>query len=120
MAEASGLNIDIDSSAVKGGSRIVLSGYLDADTSNTLSEKFTELLTKKTVKMVVDLKGVTFVSSAGWGILIRLSKDAQKAGGGIVLYNMSPKVERIYRLLDLSPVLPVYGSEVEALKHFEK
>ena len=59
-----------------------VSGYLDTTTAGELEAALYGLLEKANFKIVVDLSGVTYISSAGWGIFIGEIKKIRNNGGG--------------------------------------
>jgi len=67
---------------------------------------------------VIDLAGVDYISSAGWGIFISHIKDVRSRGGDIKLANMIPNVKEIYELLEFDNVLKAYDSTDTARRDF--
>lgn len=64
-------------------------------------------------RVVVDLAAVTFLCSAGLGMLVKASKSLHERGGGLVLARPQPSIARLLRMVGLSGVLPVHPT-VEA------
>ena len=61
-----------------GVSILKVSGYLDTTTAGELENALYGLLDRNLFKIVVDLSGVNYISSAGWGIFIRLNRYAEE------------------------------------------
>ena len=68
--------------------------------------------------IVVDLAGVDYISSAGWGIFISHIKDVRANDGDIKLASMISNVYEIYELLEFDNVLVAYPSADEARDAF--
>ena len=64
-------------------------------------------------RLVVDLGVVTFLCSAGLGMLVKASKQLHERGGGLALARPTPAIARLLRMVGLAGVLPVHPS-VEA------
>jgi len=55
------------------------------------------------VHAILDLRAVTYISSAGFGPLLNLNRQVRERGGRLVLCNLRPDVEEIFtvtRLVD--------------------
>jgi anti-sigma B factor antagonist len=97
-----------------------LSGLIDSGTSQLLEDKFDELIADKNVRMVVDLKGVDYISSAGWGIFVGEIKGVRERNGDIKLAGMSPGVRDVFDLLEFNTLLQPFDSKEDAVAVFEE
>jgi anti-sigma B factor antagonist len=97
-----------------------LSGLIDSGTSQQLEDKFDELIADKNVRMVVDLKDVDYISSAGWGIFVGEIKGVRERNGDIKLAGMSPGVREVFDLLEFNTLLQPYDSKDDAVAVFEE
>ena len=100
-------------------SEVRIDGVIDTLTASELEEVIDALLKRQRFKIVVDLAGVDYISSAGWGIFISHIKDVRSNGGDIKLANMIPNVYEIYELLEFDNVLPSYESVDSARDTFQ-
>lgn len=91
-------------------SEVRIDGVIDTLTASELEEVIDSLLKRKRYKIIIDLAGVDYISSAGWGIFISHIRDVRSNGGDITLANMIPNVYEIYELLEFDNVLPAYQS----------
>lgn len=92
-----------------------LEGFLDAHTFEELDEQVGELFDAGTFKIVADLGGVEYISSAGAGVFIGSLAIAQEGGGDIIIINPLPNVQEVFDLLGLSQIFRIMGSEDEAI-----
>jgi anti-anti-sigma factor len=99
-------------------SEIRVDGVIDTLTASELEEVMSALLKRQRYRVVVDLAGVDYISSAGWGIFISHIKDVRAHGGDIKLANMIPDVYEIFELLEFDNVLQAHGSVDEAVDSF--
>ncbi|MBU0984350.1 MAG: STAS domain-containing protein [candidate division Zixibacteria bacterium] len=99
-------------------SEIRVDGVIDTMTATELEEVFDTLLRRNRYRIVVDLAGVDYISSAGWGIFISHIKDVRSSQGDIKLSGMVADVHEIFELLEFDRILKVYASVDEAIGDF--
>ncbi len=95
-----------------------LSGFLDAHTFEQLDEAISGLFDDDVFKIIADLAGVEYISSAGAGVFIGCLTAAQESGGDIVLVNPTPNVREVFDLLGLSSIFAIVDTVDEATKKF--
>lgn len=83
-------------------------GVIDTLTATQLEEVLDRLLKRSRFKIILDLAGIDYISSAGWGIFISRIKEARDNNGDIKLANMVPNVMEIYELLEFDSILSAY------------
>ena len=96
-----------------------LRGLIDSGTSQLLEDKFRELVSSKSVRLVVDLQGVDYISSAGWGIFVGEIKGVRERDGDIKLAGMVPGVREVFDLLEFNTLLQPFDSKEDAVAMFE-
>ena len=99
-------------------SEIRVDGVIDTLTASELEQVFDSLLGRRRYRIVVDLAGVDYISSAGWGIFISHIKDVRDNDGDVKLAGMVPDVREIFELLEFDKVLQAYASVDEAVTRF--
>jgi anti-sigma B factor antagonist len=85
-----------------------VSGYLDTTTASELENALYGLLKRDHYKIVVDLAGVSYISSAGWGIFIGEIKEIRNHGGDLKLAGMIGDVHEVFQLLEFNSILDCY------------
>lgn len=99
-------------------SRVRVDGVIDTLTAGELEEAIDSLLKRGRYRIVVDLAGVDYISSAGWGIFISHIKDVRANDGDIKLSGMVPDVYEIFQLLEFDNILQAFGSVDEAARSY--
>ncbi|MEW5796406.1 MAG: STAS domain-containing protein [Candidatus Zixiibacteriota bacterium] len=99
-------------------SEIRVDGVIDTLTASELEQVFDSLLRRGRYRIVVDLAGVDYISSAGWGIFISHIKDVRDNAGDVKLANMVPDVREIFELLEFDKILQAHNSVEEAVAKF--
>ncbi|UCG61991.1 MAG: STAS domain-containing protein [Candidatus Zixiibacteriota bacterium] len=113
------ISISLQEGSRKEVSEVRVDGVIDTLTAGELEEVLDSLLKRDRFNIVVDLAGVDYISSAGWGIFISHIKEVRANGGDIKLANMISNVYEIYELLEFDNVLTAYPSLDEARDAFE-
>ncbi|MCK4632628.1 MAG: STAS domain-containing protein [candidate division Zixibacteria bacterium] len=112
------LKISLHESPNDGITEIRVDGVIDTLTATDLEEVIDSLLKRQRFKIVIDLAGIDYISSAGWGIFISHIRDVRSGGGDIKLAGMIPNVYEIYDLLEFDNVLKAYPSTDDARGDF--
>ena len=69
-------------------------------------------------KVVIDLSSVTFIDSAGLGVLLTALKAAQAAGGDVRLTGLTAPVRAIFELTRLFKVFSTFPTVDQAIQSF--
>jgi anti-anti-sigma factor len=94
---------------------ISVKGFIDTTTAPEFERYFLSALNKHQYKLVVDLKDVDYISSAGWGIFVSELKRIRQGKGDLVLVGMNPEVTEIFELLEFTTFLKTYPNVEEAV-----
>ena len=97
----------------KGFCLIELSGFLDAHTVNSFESHIESILKEGRDRLVIDLKDLHYISSAGIGSLMSLTHHLRKKKGDLVLFRPNPKVYKILDLLGFTKIFNVALNEEE-------
>ena len=74
---------------------VVLTGEIDLHTAPRLSAAVDAALVEDPVRVVLDMRGVTFCDSRGLGTLVVLSRAAARARAVLVLANLGDFLKRL-------------------------
>ncbi len=80
---------------------ISLTGILNADTSPKLEALLDPIAEKERPCILMQIPGLTYISSAGVGCFIGVIKKIRTKGGDIRFSNTDPRVKRVFALLDM-------------------
>jgi anti-sigma B factor antagonist len=92
---------------------LTVKGFID---TTTAPEAFQGVLTDKKYKIVIDLKDVNYISSAGWGIFISEIKRIRGQKGDLFLSGMSTEVAEVFELLEFNTILKSFPDVETAIK----
>lgn len=93
---------------------ITLYGYLDTSGSLLMEDLLNNLLKRNIKKIVLDFIDVSFISSAGVGILIGMVSSIREEGGEIKFKNITPKIRSVFRLLNLEDYFDIIDDKTLA------
>ncbi|MFA5795409.1 MAG: STAS domain-containing protein [Candidatus Brocadiia bacterium] len=96
-----------------------LKGFLDAYTYEQLEQAINNFFDSKIYRLVVDMSGVDYISSAGAGVFIGAIGIAQENRGNIVIIRPTPPVKEVFDLLGLTQIFPVTANMESAIKILE-
>jgi anti-sigma B factor antagonist len=85
---------------------VAVSGRVDSQTAPQMAETLDKITNAGRFKIVVDMSGVEFMSSAGLRVLINTQKNCKRFNRGEVVLALVP--QRIYEALDLAGFVPLF------------
>jgi len=78
-------------------------GSIDSDTYMELDNKIAGILDKTTVAIMLNMAGVTYVSSVGFSIIFRTKQALEKNKGSLAIANLQPNVKKIFEAVKVIP-----------------
>ena len=92
----------------KNGSRLTIkiTGRLDTTSAPKLEEDLNEVL-GDTSKLVMDLDGLEYISSAGLRVLLAAQKKMTAKGGSLKITNVSKSVMDIFEITGFDSIMTV-------------
>jgi len=102
------------SDAIEGALLARLEGTLDANAAIELWEAMAAQVNERMRYVVFDFSGVTILTSAGIGTLVRLFTRLTGYGGGLAVFGCTSKVFEIFDVVMLGDILGVCDNEAEA------
>lgn len=95
---------------------VSVAGHLDATTASQLESALMSAYDDGTRHFLLECSGLTYVSSAGLRILLKLYKQIKPANGGLALAAVQSHVADIFRLTGFNSILPMHQTRAEALR----
>ncbi len=94
--------------------RLAPRGRLDAVTVPAFEVAVTEQLASGHTRLVIDLAGVTYISSSGLRALLHARRQAQTSGGDVVLCAMSERVTEVFDMIGFNNLFRIFPQTTEA------
>lgn len=95
-----------------------VSGSVDGLTADSLQTTFREQVESGSARVVADLGGVEYTSSAGLRALLATVKLARQQGGDLRLAAVQPAVLRVLDLSGFTTILKLYPDVEAAVESF--
>lgn len=92
-------------------------GRLDAASSPQLELKINSIIDQGHFKIIMDLSGVEYLSSAGMRLLLAASKKLKHLEGKLVACSISDEVMKVVKMAGFHQVVEFYSNEDECLTH---
>jgi anti-sigma B factor antagonist len=93
-----------------------ITGFLDAHTVVSFEKTMEELLERQYNRVVMDLGGLNYISSAGIGALMVLLQQLRRRQGEMVILQPSTKVFKILDLLGFTKIFHIAQDRESALQ----
>jgi len=95
-----------------------VSGRIDSETAPELDSALTGALRDGQHRLVVNLQGVDYMSSAGLRAIVKAYQAAQQAGGDVRLAAVSEPIEVILRTVGMMQMFRLFPGDQEAVASF--
>jgi anti-anti-sigma factor len=90
-------------------------GRLDSVTSSELEKRLLARIDAGERRLVLDMGGVEYISSAGLRVLLRAAKRLKDPAAGLVLCGLGPSVRTVLDLAGFLPLFVVVPARQDAL-----
>ncbi len=104
-----------DARAVGGTVVVTIDGAVDSSTAEAFEAELSRRADERPLNLILDVERMVYISSGGWGIIIRYLQKLGETGGRIAIAGMSSSILNIFRDLGFEPLIPHYGTLEMAL-----
>ena len=94
---------------------VEIKGRIDSNAAKTFGERLINLVQTGRARLIVDLKQIIYISSAGFRALLVAGQLAEEANGALVLCSLSVEAQRLFDLSALADFFVIYPSREEGL-----
>lgn len=93
-------------------------GELDTYTADAFSEKMSTIIDAGTVKLILNLEEIRYVSSLGIGEIIQSWDRVRQRGGVLKFAGMSDSVYKVFKLVGLTSRFEIFETMADARESF--
>ena len=111
--------IEIKSSKEEGIMLIEVIGEVDASSSIHLDNALNAALNNGEKKLMVNLEGLAYISSAGLGVFISHLEEFEGEGIQMILFGLIEAVKEVFQILGLEKLLVMTDTKEEAIAAFK-
>ncbi len=84
-----------------------------------VKEELKSLFNKPDTKLILNLEGIRFIDSSGFGVFLSIMKTANNNHGQFKICNISSEVMELFKLLQLHNVFDLFDNLDDCLKSFD-
>jgi anti-anti-sigma factor len=107
MDVASILNFDVTRPR-QGTIVLHVGGAVDASTTEELENQLNRCVNEHPDYFIVDMSDVVYMSSSGWGLIVKTMQKQTASGRKLLLSGLSSPIFKIFRDLGFEPLIPYY------------
>ncbi len=107
--------MDVTITDADGFTKAKLSGRLDTANVNEVELSFTSGIVRRAKDTLVDLTEVSFIASLGIRMLLTVARSLGRNRAQFALFGAAPVVMEILEATAISEIIPVFGTEAEAI-----
>jgi anti-sigma B factor antagonist len=93
-------------------------GMMDVNTVGGLEAEIRNLIKGKVFRIIINMEGLKYISSAGIGVLMGFIWQIRMNKGDIKLTNMHRDIHRVFEILELQGYFQIMENVQEALTAF--
>jgi anti-sigma B factor antagonist len=94
---------------------VILSGALDESNCDYLLDCVAEEILEHRKKLILDCGQLTFISSMGLGMLVRVNSRMKKLGGDVKLAAVQSSVAQVLSVVGLNRIFQIYPTVGDAI-----
>ncbi len=84
-----------------------------------VKQELSALYERPNLKLILDLTGISYIDSTGFGVFLSLMKKANNNYGSFKICGLSPDVQELFELLQLHQIFDICKSSRECLESFD-
>ncbi len=89
---------------------------INALITDDIRDEIGKLFENANSKVVIDLKGVEYIDSSGFGCFLSIMKAARSNYGSLKFANPEPAVMEVFKTLHLNTVFEIYDDRDECIR----
>ena len=93
-----------------------VAGEIDVYTAPRFKEAVSEILEAGQKNLLINMAGVTYMDSSGFGTLLSATKKLRPEGGSVNLISCSASIDRILKITRLDTIFGTYRDDDEAVQ----
>ncbi len=111
--------LDIDIRNLKRVSVLTIKGRVDSSNTPELESAFQTLMDNGRFRLVADLSGLEYISSAGLRVLVSTLKACKRYNrGDLRLSNLPPRIVEVLDMAGMTPLFKIFDDTVGAVGSF--
>lgn len=96
----------------------VLDGRVDSSGAIQMGDMLQSAVSEGQTRLVLDMAGVSYINSAGLRTLADILTQCRANDGDLLLASLSPKVERVFKIIGFDKFFAIFESTDTAISQF--
>ena len=94
---------------------IFLNGRIDAQSAPGVNEEIGKIIDEARNKMLINFKGLEYISSAGLRVLITVAKKLKSSNRDLVLCSLDQKIYEVFDISGFTAIFKIFDTQEDAL-----
>lgn len=107
--------MEISATPLENVTAVAVKGRVDSTTADSLTTRLSDLVRSGSSRLVIDLKEVSYISSAGFRTLLITARAVAQASGAMVLCGVTGEMQRLFDLSGFSELFTILPNRDDAL-----
>ena len=99
---------------------VELSGSLDSETYQKLEGELGEIIEDRIKAVILDMKELTYISSAGIRVVLSTEKSLKKKSASFAMINLQPQIKKVFDAMKILPIFNIFDDIEEADKYLDQ
>jgi len=92
---------------------------INALIADEIRDQIVKVFENSNAKMVIDLKGIEYIDSSGFGCFLSSQKAARNNYGVLKFANAEPSVKTLFETLHLHTIFEIYSDTESCIRSFK-
>ncbi|MFH1594032.1 MAG: STAS domain-containing protein [Candidatus Omnitrophota bacterium] len=97
-----------------------LKGSIDTETHDQLEDELREIIDENTRAVVLNMSGVSYLSSIGIRVIIWAQKELTKRNATFGMVDLQPQITKIFEVMKILPLVNIFDDMEEADKYIDQ
>ncbi|MFH0738334.1 MAG: STAS domain-containing protein [Candidatus Omnitrophota bacterium] len=107
------LEVNVDKKG-EGTFAVSCSGPIDSITHKELEKTLAPFLIPSTKVLILNMEGVTYISSMGISVVLKTKKAIEENKGSFIMTNLQPQIKVVFEIIKALPNMRIFESMEEA------
>ena len=107
--------MEINATLLDDVTAVAVKGRVDSTNADTLKERLGEIIRSGSSRLVIDLKEVIYISSAGFRALLITARAVEQVSGRMVLCGIAGEVKRLFDIAAFSDLFTIATTRDDAV-----
>ena len=94
--------------------KVAIQGSIDSENCPKLEAEMDSLLAQSPEVVIIDLEGVTYITSMGLSLMVKTEKNIKDKGKTLLVINIPPQIQKVFDVIAALPSMRIFKNIEEA------